>query len=343
MADFDSSLPVRTVSVEELQVQTKTGTKLNVKTATAGDVAVKLVDSAGTNLATVSAAGAVKTDGSAVTQPVSGSVTVVQPTGTNLHAVLDATSTTTVTQATGTNLHTVIDSGTVTANIGTTNGLALDTTVAALEVTQGSTTSGQKGILGLGAVTTAAPTYTTAQTSPLSLNTAGGLRVDGSGSTQPISAASALPENLTQVAGTAVDVNTGNASAGTLRVVLASNQPTINVNTNPTDKTNVFDYNTASSIASNATSTHTYTPGSTVFLSQISASASGKMKVEIQYGTTGAETTRMVKFTTPGGGLSAVWTLPEPLSVTAAQSIKIIRTNMDNQAQDVYSTVEAWQ
>jgi hypothetical protein len=49
-------------------------------------------------------------------------------------------TTVTVTQATGTNLHTVIDSGavtatisgtpTVTANIGTTNGLALDSTVA---------------------------------------------------------------------------------------------------------------------------------------------------------------------------------------------------------------------
>ena len=53
--------------------------------------------------------------------------------------------------------------------------------------TQGSTTSGQTGGLSQGAVTTTAPTYTTAQTNPLSLTTAGGLRVDGSGATQPIS------------------------------------------------------------------------------------------------------------------------------------------------------------
>lgn len=46
--------------------------------------------------------------------------------------------------------------------------------------------------LGGGSVTTAAPTYTTGQMDPLSLTTAGGLRVDGSGTTQPISAA-ALP------------------------------------------------------------------------------------------------------------------------------------------------------
>jgi hypothetical protein len=42
---------------------------------------------------------------------------------------------------------------------------------------QGSTTSGQNGILSQGAVTTAAPTYTTGQTSPLSLDTSCNLRV----------------------------------------------------------------------------------------------------------------------------------------------------------------------
>jgi hypothetical protein len=69
-------------------------------------------------------------------------------------------------------------SGTVTANMGTTNGLALDTSVTGLQVTQGSATSGQKGGLALGAVTTAAPAYTTAQSSPLSLDTGGSLRAN---------------------------------------------------------------------------------------------------------------------------------------------------------------------
>lgn len=45
-----------------------------------------------------------------------------------------------------------------------------------LPVAQGSTTAGQSGILGQGAVTTSAPTYTTAQTSPLSLQTDGSVR-----------------------------------------------------------------------------------------------------------------------------------------------------------------------
>lgn len=81
-----------------------------------------------------------KVDGSAVTQPVSGTITanagtgnftVTQATGTNLHAVIDAGSTTAVTgnvtvvQPTGTNLHVVVDTapttpvtGTITANQG---------------------------------------------------------------------------------------------------------------------------------------------------------------------------------------------------------------------------------
>src|SRR4029077_17926978 len=41
-----------------------------------------------------------------------------------------------------------------------------------------STTSGQTGHLIMGAVTTGAPTYTTAQTDPLSLDTAGNLRIN---------------------------------------------------------------------------------------------------------------------------------------------------------------------
>ena len=50
-------------------------------------------------------------------------------------------------------------------------------TLVPVGAVQGSATSGQTGTLVSGAVTTAAPAYTTAQTSPLSLTTNGGLRV----------------------------------------------------------------------------------------------------------------------------------------------------------------------
>jgi hypothetical protein len=59
---------------------------------------VKLVDTAGTNQAAVSAAGAVRIDPTGTTtQPVSGTVTVQQATGTNLHVVVDSAPTTAVT------------------------------------------------------------------------------------------------------------------------------------------------------------------------------------------------------------------------------------------------------
>ncbi|GAC1501935.1 MAG: hypothetical protein NVS1B10_06430 [Candidatus Saccharimonadales bacterium] len=107
-------------------------------------------------------------------------------------------------------------SGTVTCNIGTTNGLALDTSVSGLSLVQGAATAGQRAILVEGAVTTAAPTYVTANSSPLSLSTAGNLRVDGSGVTQPISGAvSASPTSQTDtftIAGNGITA--GAASVG---------------------------------------------------------------------------------------------------------------------------------
>lgn len=100
-------------------------------------------------------------------------VNAALPAGTNVigHVITDSGSTTAVTG-------TVTVSGTVTSNIGTTGGIT---------VAQGSTTSGQSGPIVQGAVTTGSPTYTTAQTSPLSLTTGGALRVDASATTQPVS------------------------------------------------------------------------------------------------------------------------------------------------------------
>jgi hypothetical protein len=155
-------------------------------------------------------AGALRVDGSAVTQPISGTVTANAGSGTFTVA------------------------GTVTSNIGTTNGLALDATLAKLNNAQGSATSGETGPLMLGAATTAAPSYTTGQSSPLSLTLAGALRVDGSAVTQPVSGTLTANQggapwtfNQTQIAGTAIDVNSGNKSAGTQRFVLATDQPNL--------------------------------------------------------------------------------------------------------------------
>jgi hypothetical protein len=132
--------------------------------------------------------------GTGSTTAVTGNVTVVQPTGTNLHTVVDS-GTITVTQATGTNLHAVIDNFPADADA----------------LAQGSTTSGQLGALVMGAVTTASPTYTTATTNPLSIDTTGNLRVVVS---NPSTSNKATAATITRVATstTAATVLTANAS-----------------------------------------------------------------------------------------------------------------------------------
>ena len=195
--------------------------------------------------------GGLRVDGSAVTQPVSGSVTanagsgtfavsasaLPLPTGaataasqTNVQSAAGTPSSTVVSvqgnasgvampvsgtfwpytlgqQVAGSSVPVILPSATITTLTppAAITGFALDTSVNGLLVSQGSTTSGQKGTLAVGAVTTSAPTYTTAQTSPLSLTTSGALRVDTGGSTQTVS-------------GTV----TANAGSGTMAVSAAS-------------------------------------------------------------------------------------------------------------------------
>jgi hypothetical protein len=126
-------------------------------------------------------------------------------------------------------------SGTVTLPTGASTA-ALQPTNAA----QASTTSGQTGPLVQGAVTTAAPTYTTAQTDPLSLTTAGALRVDASaGGTVTVSGTvtanqggAPWSQNVTQFGGVNLSTGTGASGTGIPRVTisndssLAANQST---------------------------------------------------------------------------------------------------------------------
>ena len=128
-----------------------------------------------------------------------GNFTVVQATGTNLHAVIDTGSTTAVTQATGTNLHTVVDSGAVTVSgtvafsnttIAVTNAgtfavqatLSAETTKVIGTVNQGTspwvisgavTTSGTATVVGTLTHDSAAPTGNNVGVLPAIANVAG--------------------------------------------------------------------------------------------------------------------------------------------------------------------------
>jgi len=191
------------------------GSGKNVLTTTDGSsnnapAAVIVDGTAAANKAAVTASSALKVDGSAVTQPVSGTVTAtgtvaatqsgiwtVQPGNTaNTTAwkvdgsavtqpisaaslPLPSTAATSTKQSDGSQKTQVVDgSGNV---IGATSN-ALDVNVkSGGTVAQGSTTSGQGGSLVMGATTTASPSYTTAQTNALSLTTDGALRVQNQG------------------------------------------------------------------------------------------------------------------------------------------------------------------
>jgi hypothetical protein len=88
--------------------------------------------------------------------------------------------------------------------------------VSATGLAIGSTTAGETGSLSMGATTTAPPSYTTAQTNPVSLDRAGNTRV-ALGAATPVTPLVVLATDNHQVlangAGTALSVHTSNNSA----------------------------------------------------------------------------------------------------------------------------------
>lgn len=137
---------------------------------------------------------AVKVDGSAVTQPISAA-SLPLPSG-----AATAANQASEYAALGTIIgyEASIDASTFASKntLSSIDGklystgsslLVTDNALTGLLVSQNSTTSGQVAPLVQGAVTTSAPTYVTGRTDPLSLTTAGALRVDSSAVTQPVS------------------------------------------------------------------------------------------------------------------------------------------------------------
>jgi hypothetical protein len=126
------------------------------------------------------------------------------------------------------------------------------TTIAGAVVAQGSTTSGQPGELQLGAVTTSPPTYTTAKSSPLSLDTAGNLRTSITNTSLSVSQASGdWNDNIAQIAGSTV----ATAATGVMQVGIVGNSGAkIDQVTGSTVPTNAI-YNGANAVTSENSST----------------------------------------------------------------------------------------
>lgn len=108
-----------------------------------------------------------------------------------------------------------------------------------------------------------------------------------------------------------------------------------------TGGTAIMDYKTAVAVAAAASDAHSYTPtaASTFTLQKISASASGRMRVDIAYGTTGAEATKLVFFTSTANP-NIIYDFAAPQDLTDADTVIVTLTNLDKQAMDVYSSIE---
>jgi hypothetical protein len=209
---------------------------------------------------------------------------------------------------------------------------------------QGSTTSGQNGVLDQTATTTTAPTYTTGTTNPISTTTAGAVRVDGSATTQPVSGTvtanqgtpNATPwnENIAQWGGTVTSLGQ-KTSAASVPVVIASDQSAIPVTFSTTAST--LTYFTDAAVASGATVTHSV--AGPVTLLHVHSAGSGEIKMNVATGITGSETDKWVGFTS-ASNQNCEFDTEGSLTIPSGSSVKVTLKNRDTAAQDLYLTFE---
>lgn len=105
----------------------------------------------------------------------------------------------------------------------------------------------------------------------------------------------------------------------------------------------IEDFDEAVDIASDATSNHDYTVSASVEFRHLNveASASGKAKFELQIedgAGAGTFTTSGVKFNSTANP-NVEFKLKKPKAVDTGVIIRLIKTNLDNQPQSIYSTI----
>lgn len=101
----------------------------------------------------------------------------------------------------------------------------------------------------------------------------------------------------------------------------------------------IHDYDTTAAVAGDGTDNHQYTAVGTFFLKEVKFAASGSIKAEIQTGALAGPTTKAVAFADGKSGASGSVVFDPPIEVAAADIVRVIRTNREGSAQDVYSTI----
>lgn len=105
--------------------------------------------------------------------------------------------------------------------------------------------------------------------------------------------------------------------------------------------TEIVNYDTSSAIASGASDNHDLVFASASKLFQVWSSASGKLKSEVQIETgsaTNVFNTVMVGFNSTANP-NIQMNLAKYAAIPTGARVRVIRTNNDNQSQDVYSTI----
>lgn len=303
MSDFNSSLPIRT--------------------ETNGDAAVKVVD--GT---TPSQALEVDASGRVTVKATDGSGNALTSQANGAQRALDVGIDVAGVQIDPRDVRALTSSDVVTADQGTAAAASGGWPVKPTDGTnsQGFTASGEGKVIVTSALPTGANTIgAVTQSGTWSVRTQ-----DGAGNALTSSAAGG-----TRPLDVAMRDGSGNLYSGT-------NPLPVTFSTDPVG-TEVNNYSTASAIASGATSNHDYTVTAlkTMLLQQIEASGSGKMKIEVQTETAAASgvfNTKFVQFNSTSSPNMSIH-LESPISVVAGARVRVIRTNKDNQSQDVYSTI----
>jgi len=329
MSDYNSSLPIRTEN--------------------AGDVAVKVVDSLGVNQLKVESDGSINTN------------TTISATNLDIRDLVFATDKVDVTGST-----VALDSTTLAAleNI-TVSATDLDirNLVFATDKVDAS-----GSVVALDSTTLAALENITVSATNLDIRDLAFAtdKVDASGSSVSISGTPTVDISASSLAALeSVTVqNAGGASAvniqdgGNSITVDASNLDirdlthvsdsvkigdgtdflAINadgsINTVEAAVAGIADYNTAAAVAGGGSSTHTYTSTGNFYLTGVESSGSGKAKIVLSVN----GVTKLTQFnSTSTPNMSAEF--KKPLLVTVGQTVTVVRTNRDNQAQDLYSTV----
>lgn len=347
MSDFNSSLPIRTEASGDVVVKVVDGTITSqaLSIDSAGRVTSKLNDGTG-NAVTSQTNGAqraldvginvlgVQVDPRAVRALTSADVVTA-----NQGAANTAANGWTVKPTDGTNSQSYTAAG--EAKVSITQSIPTGTNTIG-SVNQGTspwiTKSQADGPVTPGAV----PIYSNLQgaqyNSTLPVLTTGqqaAVQADSSGRLLVGSIASPLP------AGTNL-LGQVNVSVGSVLVSAANPVPV--VMSAGVSGTVVNNYNTVASVASGGTSNHTYTITTTKSFQgkKIHAAASGKLKIEVLTSSDGTTfTTVFVAFNstaTPNIDVDMDQILFIQSAGTGA-AVRIIRSNLDKTAQDVYSTI----